>query len=406
MAFSYQFSDSTKQMLKSIEAAQSSLSIGNFAKAIQSAQLSDSARQMLKSIEAAQSSLSIGNFAKAIQSAQLSDSARQMLKSIEAAQSSLSIGNFAKAIQSAQLSDSTRQMLKSIEATQSSLSIGNFAKAIQSAQLSDSTRQMLKSIEAAQSSLSIGNFAKAIQSAQLNDATSKMLGSIRAHSILASELSSREVPQTLGFENILKALSKQAWPLAYAPLDSDLVINADNTVTLNASTLSYQEIVNAANEIANKAHVRQSERLDQAITKLVTEIRALQNPVLERILTVLIFPIIVAFIFSFINPIADFYIKENLGAQKRELEKQIRKHVLSSSENFVQIDSYRLVTRSSLDVQAKPSAKSPTLGRVYWGNVVLLIEKRGDWSLVAWADDENDVAIQGWVYSRYLKKFR
>ena len=48
----------------------------------------------------------------------------------------------------------------------------------------------------------------------------------------------------------------------------------------------------------------------------------------------------------------------------------------------------------------------PVLARLSFGKAVRLLEKEKDFSLVLWTDKESGAEIQGWVFSRYLGKFK
>ncbi|GEM_PF-1192753 len=315
---------------------------------------------------------------------------KEALEAMKALQFHDPMKELREAMKAAQLHDPMKEALEAMKALQFHDPMKELREVMKAAQLHDPMKEALEAMKALQFHDPMKELREVMKAAQLHS-------------------SMRDVQvafKTLGLENILKAISRQEWPLAYAPLDGDIVVNSDNTVTLNSTTLSCTEIQQIANEIADKTFNRSSEQLENAITRLVAEIRALKNPALERILSLLVYPIIVALIFSIVNPITDFYIKESLSAEKREIEKKIKKHVLATTENVAQLNSYRLVSRKFLDVRVNPSARSPALGRLYWGQVVVLIEKRKDWSLVAWSDDENSVAVQGWIFSRYLGKFR
>lgn len=279
-------------------------------------------------------------------------------------------------------------------------------EAMKAIQLHDPMKEYREAMKAIQLRDPMKEAREAMKALQLHDPMKEFREAIKATQLHSAMRETNDAFKALGLESILKTISRQEWPLAYASLDGGITVNSDNTFTLDSTTLSCSEIQQIANEIADKTFNRSSEQLGDAITTLVAEIRALKNPALEKILSLLVYPIIVALIFSIVNPITDFYIKESLNVEKREIEKKIKKHVLAATEDRATLDSYRLVSRQFLDVRANPSARSPTLGRLYFGQVVALIEKRKDWSLVAWSDDENGVAVQGWVFSRYLGKFR
>ena len=301
--------------------------------------------------------------------------------------------------------DHMKELREAMKAIQLHDSMKEAREAIKALQLQDPMKEYREAMKAIQLHDPMKEAREAMKALQLQDPMKEYREAMKAIQIHSSMRKENDAFKSLCLESILKSISRQEWPLAYTPLDGGIAVNSDNTVTIDSTTLSCVDIQQIANEIADKTFNRSSEQLGYAITTLVAEIRALKNPALERILSLLVYPIIVALIFSIVNPIADFYIKESLSAEKSELKK-IKKHVLAATENVAPLDSYRLVSRKFLDARAYPSARSPALGRFYWGQVVVLIEKRKNWSLVAWSDDENEVAVQGWVFSRYLGKFR
>jgi hypothetical protein len=232
-----------------------------------------------------------------------------------------------------------------------------------------------------------------------------------AHAAMVERLplnptSVRAAVQALGLDSIVDAISVQNWPMAYESLANDIVINDNQTVTVDSTTLTYLEIQDIANQIADRAFSQPGKQLEQAVTKIIAELRALRNPVLEKILTWLIFPIVVGLVLSVLNPIADYYIKKSLPPDTRQIEKKIKRHIVDSVKDLTQLDSYRLVSIKVLNARLKPTIKSPVLGRFYFGQAVVLIEKDRNWSLVAWFDVDNGVTLQGWVFSRYLSKLR
>lgn len=273
-------------------------------------------------------------------------------------------------------------------------------------QLQDPLKEYREAMKAIQLHDPMKEIREAMKALQFQDSLKEYRETMKVTQFHSSMQATNSALKALGLENILKTISQQEWPLAHARVDGGIKVNADNTVTLDSTTLSCSEIQQIANEIADRTFNRSSEQIEYVITKLVAEIRALKNPALEKFLSLLVYPIIVGLIISIVNPIADFYVKEFFSAEKREVERKIKRHVLSATEDRATLNSFRLVSRKFLDVRVNQSATSPALGRLYFGQVVVLIEKRKDWSLVAWSDDDNEVAVQGWVFSRYLSKFQ
>lgn len=327
---------------------------------------------------------------EAMKTLQLHDPMKEAREAMKVLQLQDPMKEYREAMKTLQLQDPMKEYREAMKALQLQAPMKEYREAMKSLQLQDPMKEAREAMKALQLHDPIKEFREAMKATQLHCSMQEV----------------NEAFKALGIENILKTISRQEWPLAYASPDVSITVNSNNTVTLDSTTLTCSEIQQIANDIADRTLSRSANQLEFAITMLVAEIRALKNPALERILSLLVYPIIVALIFSIVNPITDFYIKESLTAEKREIEKKIKKHVLAATKDSAALDSYRLVTRTYLDVRANPSATSQPLGRLHFGQVVVLIEKRKDWSLVAWSDDENEVAVQGWVFSRYLGKFR
>jgi cell fate (sporulation/competence/biofilm development) regulator YlbF (YheA/YmcA/DUF963 family) len=351
---------------------------------------------------------------------QLRDPMKQTYEAMKVLQLQDPLKEHREAMKAIQLHYPMKEVLEVMQGRRLQDPLKEYREAMKVIQLHDPMKEVREAMKALQLQDPLKEYREAMKAIKLHDPMKGIREAMKAvelqgplkeyrTAMTATQSSMREINdglKALGLENILKTISRQEWPLAHATVDGGITVNADNTVTIDSTTLSCFEIQQIANEIADRTFNRSSEQIEYVITTLVAEIRALKNPALEKLLSLLVYPIIVALIFSIINPITDFYIKESLGAEKRETEKKIKKHVLASTKDRAALDSYRLVSRGFLDVRANPSATSPALGRLHFGQVVMLIEKRKDWSLVAWSDDETEVAIQGWVFSRYLGKFR
>lgn len=359
-------------------------------------------------------------YREAMDAMQFHDPMKEAREAMKALQLQDPLKEYREALKAIQHLDPMKDIRETIKGLHLQDPLKEYRDAIKAIQLHDPMREIREAMKVIQIQDPLKGYREAMKAIHLHDPMKEIREAIKAfrlqdplkeyqEAMKATQSSMREISdglKALGLENILKKISQQEWPLAHATVDGGITVNADNTVTLDSTTLSCSEVQQIANEIVDRTFNRSSEQIETVVATLVAEIRALKNPPLEKFLSLLIYPIIVALIFSIINPITDYYIKESLGAEKREVAKKIRKHVLASTSDIGALDAYRLVSRKYLDVRTNPSAQSPSLGRLQFGQVVMLIERRKDWSLVAWSDDETEVAIQGWVFSRYLGKFR
>lgn len=82
--------------------------------------------------------------------------------------------------------------------------------------------------------------------------------------------------------------------------------------------------------------------------------------------------------------------------------KEVARAIVPSPEMLTE---YRFVSARMLIVRQNPKARSPELGQLTFGKTVKLLKQEKDFALVYWTDRESGAEIQGWVFSRYLKRF-
>lgn len=68
------------------------------------------------------------------------------------------------------------------------------------------------------------------------------------------------------------------------------------------------------------------------------------------------------------------------------------------------LSEHRIVSATQLIVRKNPRARSPEVGRVRFGNLVVVLKKENDFVLVNWTDPQSSSQVQGWVFARYLVK--
>jgi hypothetical protein len=94
-------------------------------------------------------------------------------------------------------------------------------------------------------------------------------------------------------------------------------------------------------------------------------------------------------------------------SHRNEMIKVIEKSPnINEGINKIVFKGYRFVISKQLDVKQRPAQKSQLIGRLYFGQVVKILTKRRNWTLVEYRDDENNIIINGWVFTRYIKSFK
>lgn len=149
----------------------------------------------------------------------------------------------------------------------------------------------------------------------------------------------------------------------------------------------------------------EKETFEKSINRLISEIRKNKDPFVQRLILNFIFPIIVSIIISFFNPIIA-EIREHIFVRDKRAATKIVKRTISQSEiPGGVLANHRFITADILVVRSKGNRKSKIIGKLYFGQIVLMIQKKKDWSLVEWKDSDGGLFIKGWVFTRYLKKF-
>lgn len=121
-----------------------------------------------------------------------------------------------------------------------------------------------------------------------------------------------------------------------------------------------------------------------------------------------IFSIILLIVGGIYNPILDFAIKRHLeSASSPQAEtKAIKQAAIEAAGSPDVLDDFRFVSVEVVSLRSSPGSKAPVVGTLRLGQAVVLLDKRDNgFSLVSWSDEDGRVLIQGWMYSRYLKRF-
>ena len=85
----------------------------------------------------------------------------------------------------------------------------------------------------------------------------------------------------------------------------------------------------------------------------------------------------------------------------------LKNNFLNTKEVITDEDykNYRIVISDTLNVRRQPSTSSDIIGKLYYLNVVKIIESKPYWLKVEYIDLENDVHLTGWISKKYTKDF-
>ena len=210
-----------------------------------------------------------------------------------------------------------------------------------------------------------------------------------------------EIQKTIAGNASLKLIRDIAFEV-----EPDIEIDSQGTVTLATRSITATALQELSDKIFDNSSLAETHSLEEAINNLVNEIHKQKDPLSQRILICFIYPLIIIVIASFLNPIVDHNVKSYLNSDKRAMEKELKTNANSVIDDKDLLLSLKYVSVDVLNVRASASVKSKPIGYLYFSSTVLVIEKRKNWTLIEWREPETGAEITGWVFSRYLAKFR
>lgn len=102
------------------------------------------------------------------------------------------------------------------------------------------------------------------------------------------------------------------------------------------------------------------------------------------------------------NTSATKVVEKNI---KVEVNNILNVNVDSDEEKNQILNKYRYVNTNELIIRKNKSVNSKPLYTLEFGQVVKLLYKNKNWTLIEYTDDENNI-IQGWVFTRYISRFK
>jgi len=145
----------------------------------------------------------------------------------------------------------------------------------------------------------------------------------------------------------------------------------------------------------------------EAVDQIVQGFKAAQEPLHRWILASIFLPILFFLASPFWNSYVDFHVKRSLeGASTQSANKQVKEAAREAVGDLRLLHDYRFVTAQSLAVRAEPKARGQTLGQLRLGQTVHVLGKERDFTLVTWRSEDGNAQLQGWVFSRHLKRFQ
>ena len=215
---------------------------------------------------------------------------------------------------------------------------------------------------------------------------------------LGQTLRSMTIP-TNQLAEMAKSISAISAYTSDIPKD-DIIINDDNTLSCANKTFNLNNVEsdlrNIVEEIIDPQNInRRFDNLDKKLDSLK------KDPLYKQILIAILVWIIITFC---LEPLIKNQLAQYPAQNKNSVVKRIQKKISSSNIEKDLLKDYRIVKANVLDVRAKNTRKSKIRGKLYLGQLVYVVKKNKNWTLIESKDSEDSVVLKGWVFNRYLKK--
>jgi len=334
------------------------------------------------------------NLRESMKALQMHDPMKELRESMKALQLQDPMRELRESMKALQMHDPMKQLRESMKVLQMHDPMKELRESMKALQLQDPMRELRESMKALQMHDPMKELRESMKALQMHDPMRELRETMKAFQSLRSR------------GDLVRGITDDRWELVLDGI-SGIEAHADGQVTIGSTLVTQEQVQEIAQRVISNSIKTKTHQFEQYIDSLITEIRSLKDPALQRILAWLIYPLIVGLVLSVVNPVTDFYIKETLnGGEKRQVVKDVTQAITSTISNNAYLSSFRVVTTTSINVRKLGSNKSDVVGKLYLGDVVEVLEKGRNWSLISWQDGESDALVRGWVFSRYLKAIK
>jgi hypothetical protein len=183
-----------------------------------------------------------------------------------------------------------------------------------------------------------------------------------------------------------------------------LKIGNDGTVSVLGEMVSIDEINNEVQSFLKaNIYLPAQNKFRDFLNDLIAKIRQLKKPI-QFVLTRIILQIFLGVISGLcVYKIVETEVNRPKFS-KREIIKKIR-GITQQKFDLELLKNHRVVSANVLNVREKPGHQSKKIDELSLGQVVKVIEKKRNWTLIEYHYENSDDIFNGWVFTRYLKRF-
>jgi len=178
--------------------------------------------------------------------------------------------------------------------------------------------------------------------------------------------------------------------------DMKFTINSIGSISSFDKTVSLDQIEKISISCIKDSELKNEQispeiRLDNFLNSILS-----QHPLVQKIFTNILLPVLLSYIFSN-NPTT---IINNKSINIKLLKKEI--NILNVDNAFYK--NYRIVSINALSVRDKNSKKGKLISQLHFGQIVRILLKKKEWTLIEYNSLDGNNKIYGWVLTRYIKR--
>lgn len=164
-----------------------------------------------------------------------------------------------------------------------------------------------------------------------------------------------------------------------------------------------QEIKEITREILEESEIFQSqENIEKQLNMLINNAEKTKQPWYKAVLI----SIIASFVIFLLNPLIEPFKQEYTNFIQQNSRMVIKKMQHKVHEEFGDsplLKEYKIISTQEMRVRITNKVDSSSIGKVYFGQLVRVVQKKRNWSLVQYENESGEL-IEGWVFTRYLSE--
>ncbi len=188
--------------------------------------------------------------------------------------------------------------------------------------------------------------------------------------------------------------------------NGEVEFHSDGSVSLSDYTMTQAEITDIIGNIINEAFEKHDKKLNEVTDSILKEVNSIKETNKYKIINLIIFSILFPIVLQFLSPFINIYVDNILFKNKKFFKKYISNQFITQIEDTQRLNHLRIITAKNIEVRSKASRKSEFIAYLKFGEIVFVINNIRDWSYIQKLNEDGDIIIQGWVFSRYLKKIK